>query len=68
MCFVEQGKLQYLDSLNQDLLEQQQFLQVQDFITENLQSPAFKAIGYVSLLVLSKPEFLSVLKGFPRDY
>ncbi|CAD8111551.1 unnamed protein product [Paramecium sonneborni] len=71
LCFVEQGQLQYLNRHRHSLKGiqcQGQFLQVQDFVSENENTQIFQAIGYVSLLTLSKIDFLSVLNNFPKDY
>ncbi|CAD8109279.1 unnamed protein product [Paramecium sonneborni] len=71
LCFVEQGQLQYQNVLNVSLKSVQnqgQFLEVQEFIEENDNSQTFKAIGYVSLLVLSKSDFISIIRQYPKDY
>ncbi|CAK60746.1 unnamed protein product (macronuclear) [Paramecium tetraurelia] len=71
LCFVEQGQLQYLNRHRHSLKGiqcQGQFLQVQDFVTENENTQSYQAIGYVSLLTLSKIDFLAVLNNFPKDY
>ncbi|CAD8179143.1 unnamed protein product [Paramecium pentaurelia] len=71
LCFVEQGQLQYLNRHRHSLKgiqSQGQFLQVQDFVSENENTQIYQAIGYVSLLTLSKSDFLSVLNNFPKDY
>ncbi|CAK58155.1 unnamed protein product (macronuclear) [Paramecium tetraurelia] len=71
LCFVEQGQLQYLNRHRyslQGIQSQGQFLQVQDFVSENQNTQVYQAIGYVSLLILSKSDFLSVLNNFPKDY
>ncbi|CAK61356.1 unnamed protein product (macronuclear) [Paramecium tetraurelia] len=71
LCFVEQGQLQYQNILNVSLKSVQnqgQFLEVSEFIEENDNAQTFKAIGYVSLLVLSKSDFVSIIRQYPKDY
>ncbi|KAM3142008.1 hypothetical protein pb186bvf_005881 [Paramecium bursaria] len=74
LCYLEQGEIAYQDKDPQRrarlnaILKQGQFLSVQDFITDQNDLNSFKALGYVSLLVLSKKDFLKKIKDFQNDY
>lgn len=50
------------------IIKQGEFLCVQDFVTESLTPDHFKAVGYVSLLVMSKSDFMSTLIDYPDDH
>ncbi|CAD8107182.1 unnamed protein product [Paramecium primaurelia] len=74
LCFVEQGYIVYQHperkqrSKMNAVINQGQFFCVKDFITNNPQVDHFKAIGYVSLLILSKSDFMETLKDYPQDF
>ncbi|CAK63158.1 unnamed protein product (macronuclear) [Paramecium tetraurelia] len=74
LCFVEQGFIVYQHperkqrSKMNAVINQGQFFCVNDFITNNPQVDHFKAIGYVSLLILSKSDFMETLKDYPEDF
>ncbi|CAK93714.1 unnamed protein product (macronuclear) [Paramecium tetraurelia] len=74
LCFVEQGFIVYQHperkqrSKMNAVINQGQFFCVNNFITNNPQVDLFKAIGYASLLVLSKSDFIETLKDFPEDF
>ncbi|KAM3131944.1 hypothetical protein pb186bvf_015957 [Paramecium bursaria] len=74
LCYVEQGEVLYQHkdpkqrSKINSVIKQGQFICVQDFLIENQEVNQFKAIGYVSLLTLSKKDFLNKLKDFQSDY
>ncbi|CAD8187429.1 unnamed protein product [Paramecium pentaurelia] len=74
LCFVEQGYIVYQHperkqrSKMNAVINQGQFFCVNDFITNNPQVDLFKAIGYASLLVLSKSDFIETLKDYPEDF
>ncbi|CAD8115513.1 unnamed protein product [Paramecium sonneborni] len=74
LCFVEQGFIVYQHperkqrSKMNAVINQGQFFCVLDFITNNRQVDHFKAMGYVSLLILSKSDFMETLKDYPEDF
>ncbi|CAD8090681.1 unnamed protein product [Paramecium sonneborni] len=74
LCFVEQGVLlyQHLDRKQRSkmnaTIKQGQFFCVQDFIIQNPQKDYFKSNGYVSLLILSKLDFMITIKNYPEDF
>ncbi|KAM3142009.1 hypothetical protein pb186bvf_005882 [Paramecium bursaria] len=74
LCYLEQGEISYQDkdpnkrSRINAHIRQGQFICVQDFLTDQQQLLNFKALGYVSLLTLSKQEFLKKLQEFNNDY
>ncbi|CAD8093943.1 unnamed protein product [Paramecium primaurelia] len=71
LCFVEQGQLQYQNFLKVSLKSVQsqgQFVDASEFIEESDNVQTFKAIGYVSLLILSKTDFMSIIRQYPKDY
>ncbi|CAD8070698.1 unnamed protein product [Paramecium sonneborni] len=71
LCFVEQGQLQYQNFLKVSLKSvqsQDNFLDVSEFIEESNNVQTFKAIGYVSLLILSKSDFMNIIRSYPKDY
>ncbi|KAM3146298.1 hypothetical protein pb186bvf_001643 [Paramecium bursaria] len=74
LCYIENGEITQRDlfnnSFNRSLLNIKKglFLQIQDFITDNKDLVTYKALGYVSLLTLSKKDFLAALKDSTTDY
>ncbi|CAD8097569.1 unnamed protein product [Paramecium sonneborni] len=74
LCFIEQGHLLYQHkdqkqrSKMNTILGLGEFLCVKEFIVEDPDMELFKAVGYVSLLVLSKQDFLLTLKDYPDDF
>ncbi|CAD8093901.1 unnamed protein product [Paramecium primaurelia] len=74
LCFVEQGVLlyQHLDRKQRSKMnapiKQGQFFCVQDFIIQSHQKDYFKSNGYVSLLILSKLDFMTTIKNYPEDF
>ncbi|CAD8200979.1 unnamed protein product [Paramecium pentaurelia] len=74
LCFVEQGVLlyQHLDRKQRSKMnapiKQGQFFCVQDFIIQSPQKDYFKSNGYVSLLILSKLDFMTTIKNYPEDF
>ncbi|CAD8105660.1 unnamed protein product [Paramecium sonneborni] len=74
LCFIEQGHLlyQHKDSKQRSkmntIINLGEFLCVKEFINEDPEMELFKAVGYVSLLVLSKQDFLQTIKDFPEDF
>ncbi|CAK79092.1 unnamed protein product (macronuclear) [Paramecium tetraurelia] len=74
LCYVEQGAILYQHKdrkqrpkMNAQIL-QGQFFCVKEFIMQNPEYELFKAQSYVSLLMLSKMDFLETLKDFPNDF
>ncbi|CAD8200400.1 unnamed protein product [Paramecium pentaurelia] len=73
LCFVEQGVLLYQHkdrkqrSKMNATVHQGQFFCVKEFLMQTPEYEIFKAQSYVSLLVLSKQDFLETLKDFPDD-
>ncbi|CAD8103191.1 unnamed protein product [Paramecium sonneborni] len=74
LCFVEQGLIVYQNPENKQkfktnaVINQGQFFCVNDFIINNPQMDLFKSIGYTSLLILSKSDFIKTLKDYPDDF
>ncbi|CAD8070740.1 unnamed protein product [Paramecium sonneborni] len=74
LCFVEQGVLlyQHLDRKQRSKMnapiKQGQFFCVEDFIIQSSQKDYFKSNGYVSLLILSKLDFMITIKNYPEDF
>ncbi|CAD8086638.1 unnamed protein product [Paramecium primaurelia] len=74
LCFIEQGHLLYQHkdekqrSKMNTIIGLGEFLCVKEFIVEDPDMELFKAVGYVSLLVLSKQDFLTTLKDYPDDF
>ncbi|KAM3146296.1 hypothetical protein pb186bvf_001641 [Paramecium bursaria] len=75
LCLIEQGEVAYQHKDGQNKikpkisskLQQDRFICIKDFIIDSKDLKTFKAIGYVSLLTLSKKDFLECLKDFPLD-
>ncbi|CAD8116581.1 unnamed protein product [Paramecium sonneborni] len=74
LCFVEQGVLlyQHKDRKQRSKMNasvcQGQFFCVKEFLTQTSEYEIFKAQSYVSLLILSKQDFLETLQDFPDDF
>ncbi|CAD8070708.1 unnamed protein product [Paramecium sonneborni] len=74
LCYVEQGVILYQHkdrkqrSKMNAQIQQGQFFCVKEFIMQNPEYELFKAQSYVSLLMLSKIDFLDTLRDFPNDF
>ncbi|CAD8198652.1 unnamed protein product [Paramecium pentaurelia] len=74
LCFVEQGVLLYQHkdrkqrSKMNASVHQGQFFCVREFLMQTPEYEIFKAQSYVSLLILSKQDFLETLRDFPDDF
>ncbi|CAD8116561.1 unnamed protein product [Paramecium sonneborni] len=74
LCFIEQGILLYQHpdrkqraKMNSQI-KQEQFFCVREFIIQSPNIEYFKSNGYVSLLILSKKDFLDTIKNYPEDF
>ncbi|CAK61372.1 unnamed protein product (macronuclear) [Paramecium tetraurelia] len=74
LCYIEQGILlyQHRDGKQRSKINSHishgRFICVKDFLLQSQDRELFKAAGYVSLLMLSKSDFLETLKDFPEDF
>ncbi|CAD8200380.1 unnamed protein product [Paramecium pentaurelia] len=74
LCFVEQGILLYQHpdrkqrSKMNSQIKQEQFFCVREFIIQSPNIEFFKSNGYVSLLILSKKDFMDTIKNYPEDF
>ncbi|CAD8100391.1 unnamed protein product [Paramecium primaurelia] len=74
LCYIEQGILlyQHQDGKQRSKINSHishgRFICVKEFLLHSQDRELFKAAGYVSLLMLSKSDFLETLKDFPEDF
>ncbi|CAD8109319.1 unnamed protein product [Paramecium sonneborni] len=74
LCYIEQGTLlyQHVDGKQRSKINSHidhgRFICVKEFLLNSQERELFKAAGYVSLLILSKQDFLETLKDFPEDF
>ncbi|CAD8147432.1 unnamed protein product [Paramecium pentaurelia] len=64
LCYLESGQLQFLMTE----IKEGQFIQEYEYATDTQTSIPYKAIGYVSLLIIQKDIFNKILKAHQIDH